>query len=282
MLAYQHAYHAGNFADVHKHLLLFATIDLLLRKDSAITFVDTHAGRGLYPLAAAQTQKLQEYQHGIAPLWRARESLAEHQPLLRDWLSALDEAQPGRRLETYPGSPWWLAKRLRAQDRLRLFELHPAEHEALAQQPLAPGIKRLREDGLQGLQRMLPVSTPRLGVLIDPSYEVKTDYTMVAETLIEAARKVRHAVLLIWYPLLPAGRHRQLLQQLKDSGLRKLWRSELTLAAPEHSSHGMYGSGMLVLNPPWGLSEDVTRAMQAIAPLLGEAASHRADWWVGE
>ncbi|PMR74701.1 23S rRNA (adenine(2030)-N(6))-methyltransferase RlmJ [Billgrantia endophytica] len=282
MLSYQHAYHAGNFADVHKHSILFAVVDLLLRKDSAITYIDTHAGRGLYPLASHETLKLQEYRQGIEPLWRARKTLAA-EPLLHAWLSILGDVQEASdTLDHYPGSPWWLARRLRTQDRQVMFELHPGEHDHLANQALPKNAQRIHGDGLKGLIRQLPPSTPRLCALIDPSYERKAEYLEVADTLLEAMRKTRHGVMLVWYPLLPAGRHQVLLDELREGGLRKIWRSELSLREPAVDERGMYGSGMLVINPPWGLDERLATAMASVVPLLGSASRHQADWWVEE
>ncbi|SEF82357.1 23S rRNA (adenine(2030)-N(6))-methyltransferase RlmJ [Billgrantia desiderata] len=281
MLSYQHAYHAGNFADVHKHLTLYAVIDHLLRKASPITFFDTHAGRGLYPLEASETQRLGEYRHGMLPLWQAREALND-EPLLASWLEAIAGLQPNPGcLERYPGSPWWLSQRLRQDDRLQLFELHPGEHEHLAQQALPTNVRRIHADGLAGLSAALPVATPRVCVLLDPSYELKAEYAEVAVSVLGAMRKARHAVVLVWYPLLPAARHLELLERLRDGGLRKIWRSELTLREPGEE-RGMYGSGMLVVNPPWGLDERLAAAMARVTPLLGETSRYKADWWVGE
>ncbi|MBT2787650.1 MULTISPECIES: 23S rRNA (adenine(2030)-N(6))-methyltransferase RlmJ [unclassified Halomonas] len=281
MLSYQHAYHAGNFADVHKHLTLYAVIDYLLRKESAITYVDTHAGRGLYPLNAQETQRLQEYREGIWPVWQAREGFSDE--LLSTWQVALANAQPmAEALTHYPGSPWWLSHSLREQDHLRLFELHPGEHEQLSGQGLSPHAQRVFGDGLAGLTAMLPVKSPRLCVLIDPSYERKTEYQEVAETVAYALDKAHHGVVLIWYPLLPAGHHHTLLTSLKESGIRKVWRSELLLREPGEQAHGMFGSGMLVINPPWGLDKRLSAAMSQITPLLGTNCHYQADWWVGE
>jgi 23S rRNA (adenine2030-N6)-methyltransferase len=287
MLSYQHAYHAGNFADVHKHLTLFAVVDHLLRKDSPVTFVDTHAGRGLYRLSAEASDKLQEYRNGVMPLWRSRETLIRD-PLLHAWLGALEEAQSGapsaegKCLDQYPGSPWWLANRLRSQDRLMLFELHPGEHDHLAGLPLPDNVRHIHGDGLQGLRQRLPVATPRLCVLIDPSYERKTEYAEVADAVLSAMRKVRHGLVLVWYPLLPAGRHRVLLESLRDDGPRKIWRSELVLHDPDSGEHGMYGSGMLVVNPPWGLERRLSAAMDSIIPVLGSTSRYSSGWWVEE
>ena len=281
MLSYQHAYHAGNFADVQKHLTLFAVADYLLRKKSAITYVDSHAGRGLYPLATKETQRLQEYREGIAPLWQARQQLSD--PLLSRWLTALNSAQPNADvLSHYPGSHWWLAKALRDHDQLRLFELHPGEHEHLSGQTLPKQARRVYGDGLQGLKQLVPVSSPRMCVLVDPSYERKAEYQEVVETVAYTLEKARHAVVMIWYPLLPARHHETLLSGLEASGIRKIWHSELLLRAAGESAHGMYGSGMVVINPPWGLDEQLAAAMSQVTPLLGSDSHYRAKWLVGE
>ncbi|MCH4811250.1 23S rRNA (adenine(2030)-N(6))-methyltransferase RlmJ [Vreelandella neptunia] len=281
MLSYQHAYHAGNFADVHKHLTLYAVIDYLLRKKTAITYVDTHAGRGLYPLEAPETQRLQEYREGIWPLWQARAGLND--PLLNAWKEALTSAQKApASLTHYPGSPWWLSHSLREQDQLRLFELHPGEHEQLSAQGLSPRAQRVFGDGLAGLEAMLPAITPRICVLIDPSYERKVEYQEVADTVVYTHEKARHGVVLIWYPLLPSDHHLTLLTALKESGVRKIWRSELLLREPGEQAHGMFGSGMLVINPPWGLDQRIAAAMEEITPLLGTDTRYQAEWWVRE
>ncbi len=282
MLSYQHAYHAGNFADVHKHLTLHAVIDHLLRKKSSITYVDTHAGRGLYPLDAAETVRLQEYREGVIPLWRGRQALT-NEPLLSDWLAALESAQPdSSQLTHYPGSPWWMGYRLRNGDRQWLYELHPGEHELLAQQSFQEAVERIHGDGLKGLMQRLPVKTPRLCVLIDPSYERKTEYLEVAQTLLSLMRKARHAVVLVWYPLLPAGRHRELLEGVRDGGLRKVWYGEFTRQAPAEGQRGMVGSGMLVVNPPWGFDERLSAAMGPVVDHLGTPGVYRSGWWVEE
>ena len=281
MLSYQHAYHAGNFADVHKHLTLYAVTDYLLRKKSSITYIDTHAGRGLYPLATKETQRLQEYREGVAPLWQVRQQLSD--PLLGKWMASLESAQPQSTvLSHYPGSPWWLAQRLREQDSLRLFELHPGEHEHLSGQALPKQARRVYGDGLLGLKQLLPVATPRLCVLIDPSYERKVEYQEVVDAAAYNLEKARHAVVMIWYPLLPAGHHDTLLSGLEASGIRKIWHSELLLRASAEGTHGMYGSGMVVINPPWGLDEQLSAAMAQVAPLLGSDSHYRAKWLVSE
>lgn len=281
MLSYQHAYHAGNFADVHKHLTLFATLEYLQRKPSPVTYMDTHAGRGLYPLSGKETQRLQEYREGVWPLWHATDSLSD--PLLGEWLATLSRAQPAPgKLTHYPGSPWWISQALRAKERLYGFELHPGEHQHLDVQTLADGVERIHGDGLAGLCQRLPVPTPRVCALIDPSYERKDEYQEVADALRQALAKARHAVILVWYPLLPAGHHQVLLEALAHSGIRKIWRSELCLRPAGNLERGMFGSGMLVINPPWGLDERMAGAMDQLTPLLGAQSLYQADWLVPE
>lgn len=282
MLAYQHAYHAGNFADVHKHLGLRQLVQAMMKKSSSISFVDTHAGRGLYPLAAPETQKLGEYRQGVERLWQRRRGIPGDSPV-GEWLAALATLQPGAELSRYPGSPWWLGSALRSQDRLTLFELHPGEHQHLADQALSTdsAVQRRQADGLKGLVKGLPVSTPRLCVLIDPSYERKAEYDEVAETLRQVVRKVRHAVVLVWYPLLPAGRHQTMLATLQEAGIPKLWRSELQIREPI-ADRGMYGSGLLMLNPPWQLDRELDRAFSTLAPMLADGARHHGEWWTTE
>lgn len=281
MLSYQHAYHAGNFADVHKHLTLFTVIDYLLRKKSSVTYIDTHAGRGVYPLAAKESQRLQEHREGVERLWQAKRTLND--PLLRQWCDALTTLQPSpAALMYYPGSPWWLHQRLREQDALQLFELHPGEHRYLEDQTLSENATRTYGDGLAGLTQRVPVATPRLCVLVDPSYERKNEYQEVIEAVVQAMKKARHAVVMVWYPLLPAGHHHTLLEGFADSGIRKIWRSELSLRSPGEQHHGMYGSGMLVINLPWGLDEHLAAAMRELTPLLGPSCHYHAEWLVEE
>lgn len=286
MLSYQHAYHAGNFADVHKHVALHGLLRALAQKTSGITLVDTHAGRGLYRLNDAHSQKTGEFEHGIAPVWAARTRFAT-ESLLSDWTACLAELQHGNRLGCYPGSPWWLARAQRAQDTLSLFERHPAEHDALLTQPGTKGrrIQRLQADGLAGLVKMLPVATPRVCVLIDPSYEIKSDYKSVAKTLKSVVAKARHAVVLIWYPLLGEKRHTTLLDAVRAAAIPKIWQSEIRLApagARGGAGAGMRGSGLLLVNPPWQLDATLQPAFETLAELFDRQARARSGWLAGE
>ncbi|WP_456268660.1 23S rRNA (adenine(2030)-N(6))-methyltransferase RlmJ [Kushneria sp. AK178] len=280
MLSYQHAWHAGNFADVHKHLALYALTERLMEKRSALSLIDTHAGRGDYPLQAPETAHLDEYREGVLPLWQAR---AQQKGLLGRWCEALATLQEdAQTLSRYPGSPWWLARAMRPDDRLTLYELHPGEHRHLEAAALeTPHVRRLKRDGLEGLVHQLPVRTPRLCVLIDPAYEVKSEFEAVAATLSRVVQQARHAIVLIWYPLLGDARHQRLLDGIRSHGINKVWRSELIHHAPS-GERGLYGSGLLLLNPPWQLETRLDETFNALAALYGDGASHTSDWWMPE
>ena len=283
MLAYQHAYHAGNVADVHKHIALNALLARLHAKASAITCVDTHAGRGIYPLDAKETQRGGEYVTGVLPLWAQRQALSSRSPALKAWLDDIASLNPQEALTCYPGSPWWFGHSLRDQDTLSLFELHPGEvkHLEEAREALPHNVHVTYGDGPETLISQLPFPTPRLCVLIDPSYEIKSEYAQMADVLAATAQKVRHAIVAIWYPLLPEGRHQALLERVVDYDIRKVWRSELVFRDPA-AGRGMYGSGLLMLNPPWQLDSILDDAFGIIAACYGEQASHRSGWLIEE
>lgn len=280
MLSYLHAFHAGNFADVQKHGALCLIQAMMQAKPSAITCFDTHAGSALYDLDEDRARKTGESEAGIQAVWSHREALAS-----ADWapyLDTLSSLNPERaRLRQYPGSPSWLASMKRPDDRLVVFELHPAEQARLTDWAARRGdVTVRRSDGLAGLLKSLPPKTPRLLAIVDPSYEVKTDYKAVASTLVAAWQRCRHGVFLIWYPILPGDPASALLDGLKNSPVRKILRSELRLTpAP---GRGMSGSGLLVINPPWGFGERFDRMMGEVGSdgLLG--ATHTLDWWVPE
>ena len=246
MLSYLHAFHAGNFADVHKHAALVLALNMMQAKASGIAYIDTHAGSALYDLDDERARKTAEADAGIRKLWPKMDSLAAPDwQLLRPYLQELNG---GANLRQYPGSPAWLGHFLRGQDNLSAFELHPAETSSLNQWASGKRLRVIQQDGLAGLLKVLPPRQPRLLVLVDPSYEVKTDYTAVADTLGRAWHKCRHGVFLVWYPILTSGLEQSLLDGLRAGPVRKILRSEVRLH--KQPERGMVGSGMLVINPP--------------------------------
>lgn len=295
MLSYLHAFHAGNFADVHKHAALVLAIRMMQSKHSGIACFDTHAGSAFYDLTGERALKTGEAASGIHRVWSCRDQLrgdvgdvesgVESGVESDDWRVMLDEWGNGRgangHLGNCPGSPRWFDRYLRPQDSLAAFELHPAEGETLA--TWASGRTRVsvfREDGLKGLLRHLPPRQPRLLVLTDPSYEVKGDYEEVAQTIARAWQKCRHGVYLIWYPILAGRPDEKLKKAVAESPVRKVLCSEIMLnQAPER---GMSGSGLLVVNPPWGFDNRLEEMMEATAGdrCLGVATS--TSWLVAE
>lgn len=280
MLSYLHGFHAGNFADVHKHTALVLTIRMMQAKPSGIACFDTHAGSASYDLDGERALKTGEADAGIHRVWACRQHLPGE-----DWQAMLVEMARGEggdgRLKTYPGSPRWLYRYLRDQDRLTAFELHPAEGRLLDRWAAGHrAVTVVQEDGLEGLLRRLPPSQPRLLVLTDPSYEVKTDYDEVAQTLGRAWQKCRHGVYLVWYPILAGRPDERLKEGVRSGPVRKVLCSEILRRQPPE--RGMAGSGLLVVNPPWGFDERLAGMLAAVADDQCLAVAPTMDWLVAE
>jgi 23S rRNA (adenine2030-N6)-methyltransferase len=254
MLSYQHAYHAGGPADLHKHLVLAELLARLVAKPRALSYVETHAGRGLYDLAGAEANRTGEAAAGIARL--APDPAAPFGRAL-----AATRARHGP--AAYPGSPLIARELLRPVDRMTLMELHPAEHAALRQAMPGPHVSIHRRDGYEGALAMAPFA-PRKGLLlVDPSYELKPDYTRTAEFVLRLAAKWPQATVMVWYPLLAAGRHRTLLEGLRP--LRPLVDEAAFVPGTELRA---IGSGLALVNPPFGSAALLRAARAAAAPVL--------------
>jgi 23S rRNA (adenine2030-N6)-methyltransferase len=244
MLSYQHAYHAGNLADVHKHAALAHVLDYLTRKDKPISYIETHSGRALYDLTSEAAQKTGEAAQGIAQCapWFG----ADH-PYAR----ALDTVRAAHGPQAYPGSPMIAHSLLRDTDRLHLAELHPAEYDALRGTLRARNVSHYKQDGFALAQSLCPPD-PRRGVLlVDPSWEVKSDYVTLPGFLQQIHRKWNVGVLMLWYPLLTDAPHAPMLRALRADHPQALV-SEVRFP-PARPGHRMVGSGLFVVNPPWGL-----------------------------
>jgi 23S rRNA (adenine2030-N6)-methyltransferase len=245
VLSYQHSYHAGNFADVHKHLALVILLRRLLQKDTPLCYVDSHAGRGAYDLTGTEARKTGEAENGILRLSDA----AEMPPAVSDYLALVRSFNHGNGIETYPGSAAIAQTLLREQDRAVLLELHPQELPALRR-----CIGRDRRiaiharDCHEGLPALLPPPIRRGLVLIDPSYELKNEFRDVASLVSRSLDRWANAVYLVWYPLLAAGQHRLLLDALAERAPPAMLNSEWQL---DPRANGMRGSGLVVINTPW-------------------------------
>ncbi|MFB2530825.1 23S rRNA (adenine(2030)-N(6))-methyltransferase RlmJ [Paracoccus sp. p3-h83] len=248
MLSYQHLYHAGNLADLHKHAALAWMLDYLTRKDKPFSYLETHAGRGLYDLAAPEAIKTGEAAQGIRRATAGGWLPADH-PLLRVLAQVRDQHGPS----AYPGSPLIAALIARPQDHLTLAELHPREHDELARAmlPFQAVVKKV--DGLAMAVAATP-PTPRRGLmLIDPSYEVKADYDTLTRLVPQIARKWNVGIIALWYPILTSGAHRAMTDGLR-AALPDITLHEVGFA-PARPGHGMIGSGLAVVNPPFGFDD---------------------------
>ncbi len=273
MLSYQHEYHAGNFADVHKHLCLRLLFESLLKKDKPFCYIDCHAGAGIYDLESAHARKTAECEQGIGRLWGNGEaaSLAG----VGAYLGAVAALNPDGQLRRYPGSPALASQWLREQDRALFMELHPAAQAALKKHfRNDPRVSVHTRDCYEGLPALVPPAIRRGLVLLDPSYEVKDEYTSIVALTVAAHRRWHTGIYVIWYPLLHAARHLELQRALEASGLHNILLTELALGEAGETS-GMYGSGLAIVNPPWQvdaqLAELVPRVAQALAPGRGHA-----------
>jgi len=268
MLSYQHGFHAGGFADVHKHAALCLLLSHLLQKQTPFCVIDSHAGRGRYDLTDEQAGRTGEWQAGIGRL-----AIVEPQSEgLRSYLDVVAGFNKSGDLTTYPGSPAIAAGLMRRTDRLVLIEAHPGEHAvlygALRHDKRAHIHKR---DGYEAMPALVPPGERRGLVLIDPSYEIKTEYQTVPKVVQAALRKWPAGIFAIWYPLLPDGRHAPLLAGLEALGSHLLV-AELTGPTPQR---GLVGTGLAVINPPWRFGDALVAAGDEIATcLFNDAGKH--------
>lgn len=268
MLSYRHAFHAGNHADVLKHFIEILLLRHLLRKDKAIWYIDTHAGAGRYALDSGYATLHREYTGGIARLC-TRDDLT---PPLADYVSLVRSFNPGGDLNIYPGSPLLAHRLLRAQDRMHLFEMHPADNLLLHRNLGASGKRVLiaATDGFKALKALLPPPSKRALVFIDPPYEDKQDYRRAVSALEEGLKRFATGVYALWYPNLPRPESRQFPSRLKQLEANRWLHAVLNVRGPASANNGMRGSGMFILNPPWGLRETLEQVMACLAERLGQ------------
>ena len=275
MLSYQHIYHAGNFADVQKHAILVKLLQVLALKPQKFAFMDTHAGRGLYDLGSAEAQKIGEFNSGILPFWKARSTPSP----LTDYLKLIAEFNNGDELKYYPGSAKIAQHLMRPTDRMLLVERHPGEFEELQSCfKGAPNVTLAKEDGFQYLINKVPFPERRGLVLVDPSYEIKSEYTDLPRQLLKAFKRWPQGQFMIWYPMLGAGLHREMLLALRKSEIKDVLVSEIHLEKPPQESFGMYGSGVIIINPPFGFEAALNELTQFIAAHLPIKAAGSVFW----
>ena len=280
MLSYQHEYHCGNHADVLKHAILALTIRALQRKDTPLRVIDTHAGSGLYDLGSPEAQRNAEFRTGISRVLAA----GSPPPELEPYLGAVRAMNPDAgTLSRYPGSPQIAHHLLRPQDHLELLELHP---QALARLRRSfghePRVHVHERDSYEGLPGLVPPPERRGLVLIDPSYEVRQELRAVIDTVSAGHARWPGGIWLIWYPLLRDPQTARLPAKLAASGIRRIFRAELQVESAGHV--GLRGSGLLIINPPYG----VDTALANLLPWFWEHLANEsrggwlAEWLVGE
>lgn len=294
MLSYRHGFHAGNHADVLKHFVLIELLQYLGQKETAYTFVDTHAGAGLYALDSGYATKNAEFETGIAPLWERDDIPAGLQAYI-DLVKALN---PSGKLRYYPGSPYCAEQILRDHDRVRLFELHSSEIKVLAENfrqleahKAAQGErssvrgKRIMinaGDGFDGLKAMLPPPSRRGLVLIDPPYEVKEDYRRVKLCLDDALKRFPTGTYAVWYPVLGRLESQQLPDRLKRLPGKDWLHVSLSISGPTPDGFGLHSSGMFIVNPPWTLEAKLREVMPYLVRVLGKDTGARFVLETGE
>lgn len=272
MLAYRHAFHAGNHADVLKHLILTQVLRYMGEKDKPYTLVDTHAGAGGYSIEGQYAQKKGEYVQGVSRLWDAKDLPAP----LANYMDLVRAFNTDGQLRQYPGSPGIANLIMREEDRLRVHELHPTDFRILETYlSTRPHTQVSDKDGFAALRAELPPPSRRGVVLMDPSYELKTDYAKVLSAVREGLERFADGVFLVWYPQLQLLESAQLAQRLKaaaDAHAKKGW-LHVRLTVQQQSDirgFGMLGSGMFVINPPFTLHDDLQACMPYLVDKLGQ------------
>lgn len=267
MLAYRHAFHAGNHADVLKHLVLVQVLRYMGQKDKPYRLIDTHAGAGGYALRSPESQKRGEYQQGIGRLWDRRdlpEAVADYVKLVRAFNS-------GNALHHYPGSPEFEQMLLRPQDELRLFELHPTDFRLLLSHFGQDRRTRVEQaDGFASLKGQVPPVSRRAAVLMDPSYELARDYDHTIKTVRDALARFAEGVYMVWYPQVSRLESRQLPRQLKAQAPKSWLHVSMTVQQPDAEGFGLMGSGMFVYNPPYTLADTLREVMPWLTAALAQ------------
>ncbi len=282
MFSYRHGFHAGNHADVLKHVVLVHLLNYYNQKETAYSYIDLHAGAGLYDLEGQWAQKRSEFADGIGKVWAAKGA----PPAVKAYLDVIRDLNPDGELRVYPGSPWIALEACRDQDRLRLFEMHPSEAEFLLKNLEQRGARTLRQttlyeaDGFAGLKGHIPPLTRRAIVLMDPSYEDKKDYRHVVDTMRDALQRFPTGCYAIWYPQVQRREAQDLPRQLERLGAKSWLHASLTVIQSSEDGLGLHGSGMFVINPPYTLQAAMKDAMPWLLKTMGQddRAAYKLDY----
>lgn len=273
MLSYRHAFHAGNFADVLKHTTLTLVLEYMTRKEKGFTYIDSHAGAGMYQLNDDYAQKTGEYKNGIEKLINASElpnALVHYVELIK----TINQNETGNeQLNLYPGSPGIAKKILRRQDNAHLFDLHPTDIDLLAKFCLRWKKSFVKKsDGYQGVLALIPPPSRRGIVLIDPPYEIKEDYQKAVKTIIKAYQKFSTGTYILWYPIVKRTLVNEMGQHFLNSTVKNILQVEFCLS-PDSEEYGMTGTGLFIVNPPWQLIQQLNEILPYLQKTLGNKYS---------
>lgn len=280
MFSYRHIYHAGNFADVFKHVVLVSLLQSLQRKESGFCFHDTHAGIGLYNLRSNEALKNREFEQGVQKVLNATDPPA----LVHEYLQIIKAVNDDNALDYYPGSPMVARKLLRMQDQMLLTELNTTDYALLKNGFLKDTQVAVHlQDAWQGLRAFLPPKLKRGLVLIDPPYEIKSEIKDLTSSLQVAYKKWPTGMYAIWYPIFEDNFHKRLAHQLKETGIRKILDCQLIVRDASDGPR-MIGSGMLIINPPWQLNEQLQKVLPWLWQQLNQRnkGSYQLEWLVPE
>lgn len=268
---YRHAFHVGNHADVLKHAVLLFCLNALKRKPAPFAVLDAHAGRGLYDLASEEAERSPEWRDGISRLW----SWPDPPPLVGRYLEAVRSFNQDGSLRVYPGSPALVTTQMRADDVLMACELHPEEYAALRRSlPRQPNVQVHARDGWEALSALLPPAQRRGLVLIDPPYEAPDELALSARAIGGALKRFGHGTYLWWRPLKSASALDAADAEVRAQGAKETLRADLWTASPKLEGR-LVGSSVLLINPPFGLGEDLREAL----PFLADALTKGQSGW---
>ncbi len=289
MFSYRHAYHAGNHADVLKHMTLVACLNHMGQKDTGFTVVDTHAGIGTYRLDQEQARTSGESLDGVVKLAAALNGKKDLPALLQSYLDLVRAFNSGQQLKHYPGSPWVANSLIRPQDKLKLFEVHPTDARLLERHVAGLGkgrqVEVIRKNSFESLKSFLPPVSRRALVLMDPSYELKTDYAAVAATIQDALKRFSTGTYAIWYPVIARPEAHSLARKLKtmSNTAGRAW-VQVELNVGVKPSNGptnpratqLRASGMHIINPPFTLAAALRESLPVVLEALREKSG--ASW----
>lgn len=265
MLSYRHAFHAGNHADVLKHYVLSLVLAYTTQKEKPYWYIDTHAGAGMYSLSEGYATQNAEHKEGIDKLFAAK-----HLPeSLTAYLALIESINNGNH-PVYPGSPAIAEYYLRADDKMRLFELHPSDYKILCENfnGLGKQVKMDMQNGFAGIKACLPPPTRRAVVLIDPPYEDKDDYAHVVHCIEDSLKRFAQGTYIVWYPILQRPEPTLMIDDLKALNPSDWLHVRLSIQSPSAEGYGMHGSGLFIINPPWTLPKTLQETMPVLTSLL--------------